>query len=195
MLVGITGGSGCGKSVAAEVFESFGAEIIDADKTARAVTKKGEKALAEIEKTFGSEYLDENGELMRKKLGSLVFSDMKMLDKLNFIIGKYIREEIEKKIRNSTADISILDAPLLFEYGLEKECDAVIAVFSDRKSRLERIVKRDGISYKDAENRINSQKKDEYYLEKADYMVYNNSTREEMYDQIKKIIDKLKEKQ
>lgn len=195
MLVGITGGSGCGKSVAAEVFESFGAEIIDADKTARAVTKKGEKALAEIEKTFGSEYLDENGELMRKKLGSLVFSDMKMLDKLNFIIGKYIREEIEKKIRNSTADISILDAPLLFEYGLEKECDAVIAVLSDRKSRLERIVKRDGISYKDAENRINSQKKDEYYLEKADYMVYNNSTREEMYDQIKKIIDKLKEKQ
>lgn len=195
MLVGITGGSGCGKSVAAEVFESFGAEIIDADKTARAVTKKGEKALAEIEKTFGSEYLDENGELLRKKLGSLVFSDMKMLDKLNFIIGKYIREEIEKKIRNSTADISILDAPLLFEYGLEKECDAVIAVLSDRKSRLERIVKRDGISYKDAENRINSQKKDEYYLEKADYMVYNNSTREEMYDQIKKIIDKLKEKQ
>ena len=193
MLIGITGGSGCGKSVAAEAFKDLGAEIIDADKSAREITKKGGRALCEIEAVFGSEFIGSDGELLRKKLGSLVFSDKKMLDKLNNIVGKYIKEDIDEKIENSAAELVVLDAPLLLEYRLEERCDAVVAVTASREIRLERIVARDKISYEDAKNRINSQKKDEYYLEKADYIVYNNSTREEVQRQVKQIIDKIKE--
>lgn len=195
MLIGITGGSGCGKSEAAAVFESFGAKIIDADKIARDVTKKGGKALADIEAAFGGEYIAPDGTLLRKKLGSLVFADGKMLDKLNAVIGKYIKKEIDEKIKNSGGGILILDAPLLLEYGLERQCDAVVAVLAERSVRTERIMQRDRITRTDAENRINSQKKDEYYLEKADFIVYNNSTRGDMQARIKEIIEKLKETQ
>ena len=89
----------------------------------------------------------------------------------------------------------MLDAPLLREYGLDKKCDYVIAVLADRDIRIKRITERDGLSYEDAENRINSQKNDEYYLEKADYIVYNNHTEEDIKSQIYKIIRELKEKQ
>lgn len=194
MIIGITGGSGCGKSAVAEIFGHFGAEIIDADAQAREVTKVGSKALCEIAAEFGEEYLNENGELLRKKLGSLVFSDGEKLEKLNEIINRYIRVSIAEKIKNSSADILVLDAPLLIEYGMEKMCDCVIAVLADRQVRLKRITERDLISELDAENRINSQKNDEYYLEKSDYIVYNNSTREDIQRQVEEIIDKIKVK-
>ena len=195
MLIGITGGSGSGKSAAARVFAENGAHIIDADKEARTVTKKGSPALSDIKKSFGSEYIGDDGELQRKKLGSLVFSDRKKLDELNKIINKYIRLDIDEKIKNAESSIVVLDAPLLIEYGLDKKCDYVIAVLADRDIRIKRITERDGLSYEDAETRINSQKNDEYYLEKADYIVYNNHTEEEIKSQIYKIIRELKEKQ
>ena len=195
MLIGITGGSGSGKSAAARVFAENGAHIIDADKEARTVTKKGSPALSDIKKSFGSEYIGDDCELQRKKLGSLVFSDRKKLDELNKIINKYIRLDIDEKIKNAESSIVVLDAPLLIEYGLDKKCDYVIAVLADRDIRIKRITERDGLSYEDAENRINSQKNDEYYLEKADYIVYNNHTEEDIKSQIYKIIRELKEKQ
>lgn len=194
MLIGITGGSGSGKSAAAEYFKKCGAEIIDADTEARKLTQKGSAALYAIAEHFGSEYIGEDGELQRKKLGSLVFADKKKLNELNEIINKYIRIDIDEKIAAAKADMVVLDAPLLIEYGLDKKCDKVIAVLADKAVRAERIIKRDGLSREDAENRINSQKNDEYYLEKADYIVYNNHTEEEVKEQINKIIRELKEK-
>lgn len=194
MLIGITGGSGCGKSAAAEVFSNEGIEVIDADKAAREVTCPGGGALSEIAAVFGSEYIGKDGELLRKKLGSLVFSEPEMLDKLNKIINKYIRKNISDKIEKSKSDMLVLDAPLLIEYGLDNECDVVIAVLADREKRVQRIQTRDKISYQDAVNRINSQKKDEFYIAKADYIVYNNGKRDDVQKQVKEIIERLKEK-
>ena len=88
----------------------------------------------------------------------------------------------------------VLDAPLLIEYGLDNECDVVIAVLADREKRVQRIQTRDKISYQDAVNRINSQKKDEFYIAKADYIVYNNGKRDDVQKQVKEIIERLKEK-
>ena len=194
MLIGITGGSGCGKSVAAEVFAREGMDIIDADKAAREVTQKGSAALSEIAEKFGSGYIGDDGGLLRKKLGSLVFENPDKLKILNEIINKYIRGNIAEKIKNSKSEMTVLNAPLLIEYGMDKECDFVIAVLAETEKRAQRIQERDGLSYRDAINRIKSQKKDKFYLEKADYIVYNNSTRKYAEEQVKKIISELKEK-
>lgn len=194
MLVGITGGSGSGKSLVSEEFKNAGIPVIDADAVSRAVTLPGKPALSEIKEAFGDEYIAPDGSLLRKKLGSLVFSDPSALDTLNKIINRYIREETDARIKSCTAPIIALDAPLLIEYGLDSSCDCVIAVLADEKIRAERIQERDMISQSDARNRIKSQNKDKFYLEKADFIVYNNSTREDLVNKVRKIILQLREK-
>ena len=194
MLLGITGGSGSGKSLVCEEFKKAGIPVIDSDAASRAVTLPGKPALAAIKETFGDEYIAPDGSLLRRKLGSYVFSNASALDTLNKIINLYIREEINNQIKNSNAPIVVLDAPLLIEYGLDKQCDYVIVVLADEKIRAERIQKRDKISQTDAQNRIKSQNKDKFYLEKADFIVYNNSTRENLVKKVKKIIWQLREK-
>lgn len=193
MLVGITGGSGSGKSAVSDEFKNAGIPVIDADMVSREVTLPGKPALFKIAEVFGSEYISTDGKLLRKKLGSLVFSDSGALNSLNRIINKYIRQEIQNKISSLNAPIICLDAPLLIEYGINEQCDKVIAVLADEKIRISRICKRDAISETDALNRIKSQNKDKFYLEKADYIVYNNSTRESLANQTKKIISQLRE--
>lgn len=194
MLIGITGGSGCGKSTICEELKKAGIEIIDADTAAREVTAKGSPALDEIKVRFGNEFFASDGSLLRKKLGSLVFSDEQALADLNSITHKYIDINIDNKIKKSSAQIICIDAPLLFEYGMNKRCDLVVSVIADKKDRIHRICQRDGLSEKEAENRINSQHSDEFYLEKSDYIVYNNGTRESLFSEIKKLIEYLREK-
>lgn len=194
MLIGITGGSGCGKSTVCGELKKAGIEIIDADTAAREVTAKGSPALDEIKARFGNDFFASDGSLLRKKLGTLVFSDEQALADLNEITHKYIDINIDNKIKNSSAQIICIDAPLLFEYGMDKRCDLVVSVIADKKDRIHRICQRDGLSEKDAENRINSQHSDEFYLEKSDYIVYNNGTRESLFSETKKLIEYLREK-
>lgn len=191
MLIGITGGSGCGKSVATREFEKIGAEIIDADKTAREITAPGSPIIFRIADELGKEYIDSDNSLKRKKLGAYVFSNPEALNKLNLIMKEYISDAIQKKLSASKSDLVVLDAPLLIEYGMEKNCDKVISVLADEDIRIERICKRDKISPENAKNRIKSQKNNQFYIEKSDFIVYNNSTEEIFADEIKKIISAL----
>jgi len=193
MLIGITGGSGSGKSVVASEFENAGCKVIDCDKISRNITLPGKPALIEIEKAFGSEYIDSEGNLLRKKLGSLVFSNPDALDTLNKIINTYISRAVSKEISAENAPILCLDAPLLIEYGMDEICDVVIVVISDKENRIRRIRLRDSLSLEDAKNRINSQPDEEFYVSKADIVIYNNSTEEQFVKEIKKIINKLRE--
>lgn len=193
MLIGICGGSGCGKGLCADRFKKAGIPVIDADLIARKVTEKGSQALEEIENAFGEEYISPDGELLRKKLGSLVFKNPDKLAILNGIIKKHIENETLSQINSQNAPIVALDAPLLIEYGMDKLCHKVIAVLSDRDLRIKRIMERDAISKEDAANRILSQKDDEFYIAKADYIVYNNSTKENVYNETDKIILSLRE--
>ncbi len=192
MLIGLTGGSGTGKSLVAREFEKNNIEIIDCDLLARKVTEPKSPSLTAIAKAFGDEYINENGELIRKKLGSLVFSDKNALNKLNEILNEYIREELNLAIANASSPIICLDAPLLFEYSLDGICDYVVSVLADKSLRLKRIVSRDFITIEDAENRVNSQPNDEFYLEKSDFVIYNNGTLNELSLEAKKIIEQLR---
>ncbi|MBQ8588777.1 MAG: dephospho-CoA kinase [Clostridia bacterium] len=189
MIIGLTGGSGTGKSTACRYFENRGLLVIDSDKIAREICEKGEPCLREIADFFGKEVLDESGRLMRRTLGKIVFSDSKKLEKLNEITHKYIAERIRSVIyRNSERDI-VIDAPLLFEAGLGDICTIRLCVLASKEIRMARIVERDGISQEQALNRISSQKSDEYYISRCEYCVYNDGDVEQLAAKLSEAFD------
>jgi len=118
-----------------------------------------------------------------------VFNDAEELHKLNTITHKYIVEEIKQRIKKSKAPIFIIDAIALFESGLSDLCDVTVCVTADKDVRLKRIMARDGLARIEAEERINAQKSDDFYKEKADFVILNNETEsnlEEVADRIVK---------
>lgn len=159
-IIGITGNSGSGKSVVSEVISEKGGFIIDADKIAHDIILKGNVAYDEIIKGFGNDILNDDGQIDRKKLGNKVFNNKKSLELLNSITHKHIVEIIKKKIdeeRNNSHSCIIVDAPLLIETNLHTLCSKVWLVYADREKRIQRIIKRDGISRELAEARIKNQ--------------------------------------
>ncbi|MBQ4631074.1 MAG: dephospho-CoA kinase [Clostridia bacterium] len=188
MIIGLTGGSGTGKSTAVETIVNFGFIPIDFDRISRDVSAPGTKCLSEIVFVFGNDILTENKALNRRKLGEIVFADKSKLEILTGITHKYILEETNNIIASNKNENLLFDAPLLFEAGLEKKCDFVISILADRQKRIERICARDLISPESAKNRINSQPDDEFYISKSDYCVYNNSTQKDFKMQIAQII-------
>lgn len=176
MIIGVTGPSGAGKSTVTKYLsEKYNYFVIDADKIAREITSKGSPALSEISNNFGSVYITEEGELDRRKLGEFVFSNKEKLEILNKITHKYIIKKIKLLVDNNRN--AIIDAPLLFETGLDTICDKIILVLCDASKRIERIMERDLISYKEADKRINSQNNYEDYISKS-HIIVNNDGRD-----------------
>lgn len=193
MIIGITGSSGAGKSTVCEILQNeYGVKVINADKIAKQLSKKGTNYLSEIVKQFGKEILLENGEMNRPKLAQIIYSNNEKREKLNSCTLKYIKEEIQKEIQKANNSkeykIIVIDAPLLFEAELEKLCKFVIAVISENKNlQVQRIVKRDGITEEQAEARLNAQKSNDFYTSKSKFVIVNNGELKEVEEQIKKI--------
>lgn len=177
MVIGITGSSGAGKSTICEILErDYNVKIINADKIARKLSRKGTNYVIDIIKIFGKDIVDEEGELKRKKLAEIIYSNDEMRKKLNNSTFKYIRKEIEKQINKLNNNlVAVIDAPLLFESELDKICDKVIGVISNRELQLDRIVARDNIDFEDAEKRLNAQQNNEFYIKKCDDIIENNN--------------------
>ena len=192
IILGITGGSGCGKTTVSEILSKNGVDIIDCDKVARKIVEPNEPALFEIEAMFGSEYIKPDGTLDRKKMADLVFNSQESLLKLNEITHKYVAEYIDLYIKNSNFDIVAIDAAALIESGIYKKCDYVLSVIANKSFRLERIMTRDNLSVDEATSRINAQKSDEFYVEKSDYVIYNNGDLEKINEQITKILNEIR---
>lgn len=188
MIIGLTGGSGTGKSHASKFFEKNGFTVIDFDRVSRDVCTTGSICLLEITEVFGKDILNSDFSLNRKKLGEIVFADKEKLEILTHITHKHILIETNRIMAEKKGENLLFDAPLLFEAELDKKCDYVISVLSDKEKRIERISKRDSLSRKNSENRINSQPEDDFYISKSDFIVYNNSTEEEFEKQISKIL-------
>ena len=162
-IIGLTGGTGSGKSHVGSMLKERHAYIADADVIAHEIIEKEKPAYNELVEHFGKGILDENDDIIRRKLGDIVFSDKNELEFLDECTHKYIVAEIKKLIEEITPhtdkySIFIIDAPLLAEAGLVDICDSVWVVYADEKVRAERIMKRDGITYEQAEKRIASQK-------------------------------------
>lgn len=180
-VIGITGGSGSGKSIVSHYFKRERVRVIDADEVARYVVRKGTPCLRELTQSFGKEILNKDGTLNRKLLGHMVFSDEGKLALINEITHKYITEEILERI-NKTEDIdgAVIDAAALLECDLHKYCTAIIAVVAERDLRILRIARRDKISKKDAAERIDAQHPNSYYANAADFVIYNNGNLNEL---------------
>ena len=171
-IIGITGPSGAGKSTVSEYFKKVGAHIIDADIVAHDVVMPGKPALEKIKKEWSEAVIE--GALDRKVMARIAFSSDAELHKLNSITHKYIISDIKEEIKKSNADIFVIDAIALFESELGAMCDVTIAVIADKETRVLRIMARDNLTRIEAESRINAQKNDEFYKDRADYTIENN---------------------
>lgn len=171
IVIGLTGPTGSGKSSASRLAEDFGLQVIDCDKTAREATQKGTKGLKALVSVFGEEILLPDGSLNRKALAAKAFKDKQSTDLLNKTILPYIADLV---IKQAAGRDTLLDAPTLFESGINKTCNKTFAVLADRDIRLKRIIARDNLTLKEAETRINAGKDEEFYRERADYVLYNN---------------------
>lgn len=188
-IIGLTGGTGSGKGFVSERLKARRAYVMDADAIAHEIIKKGKPAYDEIVGFFGGDILDENGEIIRKKLGAIVFSDREKLDFLNSCTHKYINMEImriieEIKPQTNTYTAIVIDAPLLAEAGLTDICDDIWVVYADSEVRIKRIMARDSITEEQARNRIASQKSWEEYKKLGAVIIDNSSDDENVEIQL-----------
>lgn len=189
-VIGLTGPTGAGKSSATAVAENLGFKIVDCDKLARVAVEKGSAGHGALVMAFGSEILNREGEINRKKLAEIAFSTPENTELLNKtllpIIMLLVKQEID-------SDLVLLDAPTLFESGADSLCNEVIAVISDEKTRLARIMARDNIDEEAARLRMSAGKTDEFYIEKTDNIVYNDCELSVFKLKLEKLITKLLE--
>ncbi len=172
IIVGLTGPTGAGKSSASAVCEKLGVKHIDCDIIARKATEKGQEGLLAVVKAFGEEILNPDGTLNRKALAEKAFKDNDSTELLNQTLLPIIKKMVMAEIKG---DKVLLDAPTLFESGIDEICNKTVAVLSDSQLRLKRIIARDGITSEQALLRINAGKNDDFYKEKCDFVIYNNT--------------------
>ncbi|NLD20298.1 MAG: dephospho-CoA kinase [Clostridiales bacterium] len=193
MVIGLTGGIGTGKSTAAAYLKSKGLAHIDADKISRQLTAEGSPMLPVLNRVFGPdgemgkpgrEVLFADGSLDRKALASMVFCDKLKRQKLDEIMFSAIIEEIDRQIKefqNTGMSGILIDAPLLFEAGLDSRCDVILLLVADEAVKIDRVCKRDGVTTREVRNRINSQMSDEDKMKQADIVIDNSGNEEELY--------------
>ena len=184
-IVGLSGGSGSGKSTVGKILSDFGFLTVDADRVYHSLVCSSSPCLDELVMTFGERILSPDGGLDRAILGDIVFSDTSgdMLKLLNSITHKHVLARIFQIIEeNEGAGFlgAVIDAPLLFESGLDKRCNLLVCAVCDREVRLDRIMRRDGISRQKAERRISSQIQDSELVSMSQYSVDTNCSLSEL---------------
>ena len=194
-VIGLCGGSGSGKGVVSAFFSEFGYLTVDTDKVYRNITDTKSPCLDALIVEFGSKILNENGTLDRRVLAGMVFADSVKLNKLNLITHKFVLDEVRRMIREAEkvgyAGV-VVDAPLLYESGFDKECDLVIAVIADKKLRIKRIIERDKITETEAIRRIDSQKSDDELKVLSDFFIDNNGDTAALRVELMKLLEKIK---
>lgn len=173
MILGITGGTGCGKTSLLNCIAKRGGLILDCDAIYHDLLRTDPALLSAIEARFPGTV--ENGALQRKKLGNLVFSDEKALSDLNAITHGAVKAEVLRRLAGKPK-LAAIDAIGLFEGGLAALCDVTIAVTAPEEARIQRLMVRDGIGRDYAKRRIAAQKSAEWFREQCDYCLENNGT-------------------
>lgn len=187
-VIGLTGGVGSGKSLVAQILkEETGAELILTDDVGHIVTDKGGSAFEAVVERFGDEILSDTGEIDRKKLGDIVFSDKNAIQDLNSIVHPKVKEYIEEYIsdRKEKDGNIILESAILFETECDKYCDEVWYVYVARDIRIARLKESRSYSDEKCEAVMKSQKPDEFYISKSDRVIKNDGSVEELKEQLK----------
>ena len=189
--IGITGGIGSGKSTVSKFISSLGYTVIDADKIAFDLASPKSELLNELKFEFGEAIITENGSLNRKSLGEVVFSDKEKRKRLDLIFQPKIKSEIERIFseleKRGDVKLAFLDAPLIFETGLQTY---LWLINTDMEKRFERIKTRDNLSTDEIKSRIQAQMNDADKIGLADVIIENNGNLEELKLKIVNLIDK-----
>lgn len=191
LTIGLTGPSGAGKSTVGAVFSSFGLPVLNADSIYRELVIPPSDCLSELVRHFGHEILLPDGTLDRKTLGRMAFSDPAELETLNAISHRYVMADVTRRLRllrEEGTTAAVFDAPQLFEAGADKLCHVIVSVLASPAIRLERIVRRDGISPTDARRRMAAQKSDSFFRAHSDYVLENDGNPDQLTEAVRRIL-------
>jgi len=187
LIIGLTGGIGSGKSVASDKFKSLGITIVDADVASRTVVEPGKPALKEIEDHFGSGIITAEGKLDRNNLREIIATDPEERKWLESVTHPKIGEQITKEISESTSVYTLFVAPLLLETNSQEMCSRVVVVDVPKDVQIRRTAKRDKVSPNQVEKMVAAQMEREKRLEKADDVLLNSGTIEDLEKQVEEL--------
>ncbi len=176
MIIGITGGTGCGKTTALEVIAQLGGMILDCDAIYHDLLRTNRDLLGQIAARFPGTV--ENSQLLRKKLGQVVFSDPQALSDLNGITHRFVCQAVEETLKTKPP-LAAIDAIALVESGLSRLCDVTVAVTAPVDVRVARLMVRDRIPESYARARIAAQPSEDFFRTHCDYVLENNGTAQE----------------
>ncbi|MDD5045128.1 MAG: dephospho-CoA kinase [Candidatus Omnitrophica bacterium] len=193
-VLGLTGSWGTGKTTVARMFKRLGANIIDADKIAHCLIRPHSAVYRQIVSVFGKRFTKPGSpSIDRKKLARAAFANKVLLKKLNKIMHPAIILGIKLELKKNRSKLVVLDAPLLIETGLDSITDKLIVVSLDKAEQLKRLKRKTGLSSKDIKRRISSQLPLGTKIKKADFVIDNNGTKKNTYQQVKAVCKKLNE--
>ena len=176
-VIGLTGSIACGKSTVSRYLISLGFPVVDGDQISRELTAPGSPVLDEIRYNFGDRFINDNGNLNRRALGTLIFRDEHARSRLDAVMAPHLKRVTLEKIaqhRAEGADLCFLDMPLLFEKGYDSLCDSVWTVWLPEDIQLSRLMARDHLSEEEALNRIRSVMSSDEKASRADYVIDNS---------------------
>ena len=176
MIIGITGGTGCGKTTALKTLQQLGAVVLDCDAIYHNLLKKDASLLSAIERRFPGSV--EQGNLNRLALADIVFRDTQALQDLNRLTHSAVKKQVEMELA-SCPKLAAIDAIALFEAGLSELCDVTVAVTAPEQVRIHRLMDRDGITQTQAAQRIAAQRPQEEFSALCDYTLHNDGTQPE----------------
>lgn len=192
VIIGLTGGIACGKTTVAKMLKEKGAEVVEVDAMGHKLLQKDTSTYKKVVKVFGKKILNEKGEIIRSRLGNLVFADFEKLKKLNQIIHPamvILTQEEAFRLAGESSKVVVIDAALLIEVGLHKMVDWLLVITSNREEQVKRIVERSQgskqpISEAEAERRIESQLALAEKVKLADYVIDNSTTIDELKEKV-----------
>ncbi|HFH9837050.1 TPA: dephospho-CoA kinase [Streptococcus suis] len=194
-VIGLTGGIASGKSTVTAFLRNHGYPVIDADAVVHELQAKGGKLYQILLEEFGEEILSVDGNLDRAKLGQAVFADSSLRVRLSDLQDKIIKEELltRRDVLKQTEQVVFMDIPLLYEADYSGEVDEVWLVYVDRAQQLDRLIKRNGLSVQDAENRLVAQLSLEEKRAKAQVVIDNSGAVEATLVQVAWLLEELKD--
>ena len=177
LVIGLTGSIGTGKSEAARQLEALGASIISADQVGHEAYTPNTEAWEHVVSAFGDEILQDDGEIDRRKLGTIVFSDPGQLERLNQIMHPRMAQMVADKVevlRRQGVEVVVVEAALLFEAGWDSLVEEVWTTDSPEQAVIERLKVRNGMSEEEARKRMSSQMGRTERLDRSDYVIENS---------------------